>query len=522
MAAGVDPRYLPARQGEFFGGQPPSFAPPDVRSDRIGVIDVGSNSVRLVVFDGQSRSPATSFNEKVMCGLGARLQETGKLDPDGKARALRALTRFGALASGLGVGALAAIATAAVREAEDGPAFCAEVEDKTGIRLMVASGEDEARLAAKGVAFGNPGATGVVVDLGGGSLEFCRIEGGQPGQGLSTPLGPLRLQAAEARGANVDAEISRYLDTLAESYRLDGGRLYLVGGAWRALARAQMVRTDYPLRVLHEYRLDAADALALADWARGSNEATLAAMPGVPSGRAKSIPYAGQLLGQLVRVLRPGELQVSAFGLREGVCLDNLSSTLRRADPLLSACREQEGRRARAPGFGDELADWVVAGFQPAEAEEARLMRAAALLADVNWRTHPDYRTQGCWETVTRSALTDLGHEGRAFLGAALVMRHRSSRKAVDGTDVLSLLSPETRERAVRLGLALRLGSAIAGAAPGVLSETRLEITDARVVLKLGGRAAALAGEEVDKRLASLAKGMDRDGVVELGQAPGG
>jgi len=514
--AGGDTDIGRSFQGEFFGDQKPSFALPDMRTDRIGVIDVGSNSVRLVVFDGQSRSPTTLFNEKVMCGLGAGLHETGRLDPEGRARALRALTRFAALAPGLGVGALAAIGTAAVREAEDGPEFCAEIAEATGIRLRVATGQDEARLAARGVAFGNPSATGVVVDLGGGSLEFCHIEDGEVGQGLSTPLGPLRLSAAEGRGSDVDAEIRRYLDTLTESFRLSGGRLYLVGGAWRALVRVEMARTGYPLHVLHEYRLPADQAAALAEWAANADPRKLVEMPGVPSGRVKTIPYAGRLLGHLIAVLEPGDLQISAFGLREGVCLENLSRALRAQDPLLSACREQELRRGRAPGFGDELAEWAVAAIGPEDPDEARLIRAAAILSDVNWRTHPDYRTQGCWETVTRSSLTDLGHEGRIFLGSALVVRHRSSRKAIEGNGALSLLPEARKERARRVGLTLRLGAAIAGAAPGPLRHAVLKSHPDRLELCLSGPGVALAGEAVEKRLANLARALERDHSITV------
>ena len=147
----------------------------------------------MVVFEGDCRSPAVLFNESVMCGLGARLAETGALNPQGKRRAITALRRFAAIAAGLHVGALAAVATAAVRDASDGAAFCAEAEAGTGIRVAIASGADEARLAAQGVIFGEPGAHGAVVDLGGASLELCRIENGTPGPGVTTPLGPLRL-----------------------------------------------------------------------------------------------------------------------------------------------------------------------------------------------------------------------------------------------------------------------------------------------------------------------------------------
>jgi exopolyphosphatase/guanosine-5'-triphosphate,3'-diphosphate pyrophosphatase len=497
-------------QPDFFRGEPPSFAPPDSRSDRIGVVDVGSNSVRMVVYDGPCRTPPILFNEKVMAGLGADLQRTGHLSREGIARALRALTRFAALAPQLRVGALAGIATAAVRDAEDGAAFCAEAGRLTGIRLRVATGAEEAVLAAKGVLFGNPSAHGVVVDLGGGSLEFCRLEEGRPEAGLTTPLGPLRLRARAARPSDLDREIRRYLDTLADSYRLDGGCLHLVGGAFRALARAQMSRTGYPLEVLHEYRLGADAALGLADWAAVAKPEKLADLPGVSAARAPDLPLTGRLLGHLIRVLQPGALQVSAFGLREGVCLDNLAPGIRQEDALLAAAREQERRRARAPGFGEELGDWVVRLLMPSDPREERLMRAAALLSDVNWRTHPDYRSQNCWETVTRVNLTDLGHEGRIFIGTALVARYnKRPLKAMGETAALALLPERRRAAAVRLGLAMRLGSVLAGSAPGVLAYCDTARGDGEVALTLRGPAEPFSGEEVEKRLAAFARSLD-------------
>ena len=470
--------------------------------DRIGVVDVGSNSVRLVVFEGGCRSPAVVFNEKALCGLGARLAETGRLDPEGVARARRALARFAALAPQLGVGRLAGVATAAVREAADGAAFRERIARETGIELSVASGAEEARLAAQGVLFGNPRADGVVADLGGASLELSRIGGGRPGPGRTTPLGPQRLTGSRTE---VRKHIRKVLGGLPGEYRLDGRHLYLVGGAWRALARAEMARVDYPLKVLHEYTLEAEAAMALGNWAARSRPEGLAELPGVSANRVQAMPLTGRLLAELVDILEPGQVSVSAFGLREGVCLDQIPAALREEDPLIAACRAQEARRARCPGFGAELGPWVARLLAPEDPEESRLLHAAALLADVNWRTHPDYRAQGCWETVTRTSITDLGHRGRVFLAAALVARH--SRKGADGP-AMALLDAGTSERALIAGQAMRLGAVIAGSAPGILARARIAAAGGRLTLRLTGRAGALSGEEVDKRLGLLARAM--------------
>lgn len=466
----------------------------------------------MVVFEGGSRSPAMLFNERIMCGLGTTLADTGALDPQGRQRALAALRRFSAIAAGLNVGALAAVATAAVRDASDGADFRDECMAATGIRITVASGAGEARLAAQGVIFGNPGAEGVVVDLGGASLELCRIENGAPGPGVTTPLGPLRLMAASESDASGN-EIDACLASLADRFRLDGGRLYLVGGAWRSMARAHMERIDYPLRVLHEYTLSSDKALEMAGWAV-SPSGILARMSGVSASRVPLLPMAGRLLRHLIRNFRPGDVQVSGFGLREGVCLEHMPVPVREQDPLIAACNAQEEIRARAPGFGAELAVWVKTMLPPEDAAEDRLIEAAARLVDVNWRTHPDYRVAGSWETVTRATMTGIGHGGRVFIGAILSTRYKRSRRVLDQSPMLALLDGAAIDRAVRLGLAFRLGAVLSGSTPGILSGCRAILSPGRLELALEGRAALLAGEEVDKRLRHLASELQVEGVV--------
>lgn len=506
-------------QGEIFSDAPRSFAPANEGSGarRIGVVDVGSNSVRMVVFEGHCRVPEALFNEKAMCGLGAHLHRTGALDPEGAARALAALRRFAALAPGLGVGALCGIATAAIREAADGSAFRDRVERETGIRLAVASGAEEARLAAQGVLFGNPSADGLAADLGGASLEFARIRRGEALNGATMPLGPLRLNGPSASEADEGEAMDRHLREVAASCGLDGASLYLVGGSWRALARVRMIRTGHPVEVIHEFRMSRDEAETFCRQVAGETPKALAALPGVSRLRAEFLPFSARLLLKIMHWIGPGDVRFSGFGLREGLCFEHLPVHIRRQDPLIAACREQEKRRARAPGLGGELDRWVRAILPPRSPEEDRLTCAAALLSDVNWRTNPDFRAEGCWETVTRVQITDIGHEGRVWLGAALVALHKSrDRKRFEDSPQIALLNPDELERAGKLGLALRLGVALAGAAPGILGRSRIFRDGNCLILELGPEIRAFAGEEVEKRLARLARAMTLDRELRI------
>ncbi|MEM7526442.1 MAG: Ppx/GppA family phosphatase [Pseudomonadota bacterium] len=485
-----------------------SFAAPGTREGRVGVVDAGSNSVRLVVYEGASRAPAVVFNEKVMCGLGAELAETGRLSVSGRERALRALTRFAAVAEHLNVATLAGIATAAIREASDGAEFRAQVARTTGIRLIVASGGDEARLAASGVLYGNPTARGVVVDLGGASMELCPVFGRSPGRGMTTPLGPQRLKREE----DPTALVAKELEAVAPTLRQHASRLYLVGGSWRALARADMERRGYPLKVLHEYTLTAEAAHDLARFAQKTQPAQLAALDGVSENRAGALPIAGRILQGLLDSLAPKEIAISAFGLREGVVYEAMAPRLRAADPLIAAAAEMEKLHARAHGFGAELGAWLNAVMAPTDPQEARIITAACLLADVNWRTHPDRRHEACWEAATRVSLTDLGHHGRVILATALAARYKRSKAAAPANELAALISSETLARAIAIGLGMRLGCTLAATSPGILPHCRVERADGRLSLTLAGPARELAGEDVEKRLSQFARALGIEG----------
>jgi exopolyphosphatase / guanosine-5'-triphosphate,3'-diphosphate pyrophosphatase len=461
----------------------------------------------MVVFEGGRRCPAMVFNEKIMCGLGAELAETGRLSAKGRDRAMRALTRFVTLAPGLRIGALAAVATAAVREAADGAEFRDRVARETGIRLQIATGEDEARLAAQGVLFGNPAARGLVVDLGGASMELCQVNRGRTGKGVTTPLGPQRLGDLSKGTEKARGLIDKALGPLVSGFARSSERLYLVGGAWRSLGRAEISRTAHPLQVLHEHAFSPEDGHLVARWILGAEPATLGRLPGVSSDRVPTLPHAALLLEGLIDHFAPSEIVISGFGLREGLAWEYLPMHIRRQDPLISTVAGHERTRARSPGFGVELADWLLAALPPRDAEEERLIRASCHLADVSWRAHPDYRASACVEVVTRTNVSSAGHAGRAFMAVALLARY-GGPKALQDEALLLLLSPEAAERAVRVGALMRLGCAISGATPGFLPLCPLALSDGVLRLTPARDALPLMGEEVDKRLGQAAKAL--------------
>lgn len=474
---------------------------------RIAVLDVGSNSVRLVVYDRLERVPVALFNEKALCGLGRGLEASGRLEPRAMADALATVKRFAALARAMRVEILDAVATAAVRDAANGPAFVAELEAQCGVAVRVLDGAEEARLSALGVLSALPGADGVMGDLGGGSLELVRLQNGAPGAAVSLPIGPLRLGPGAKPGKTREA-LDAALGGVAWLPEAAGRDLYIVGGSWRALGRVHMARQNYPLHVLHGYAVPAHEIEALAGLLAGLGRESVKRIEGVPKDRQDTLPAAALTLARVLRAARPARVVFSAYGLREGIVFDRLPPDVRNEDPLLAACRAAAERGARFPDHADELMAWTDPLFPNEAPADRRLRLAAALLSDVVWRVHPDYRAEHALSDVLHGPYVGLSHRERARLGLMLHARYTGGEGDELARRVRGLIGGEAAAAARRVGLAFRLAHTISGGAAGLLPKLGLRLEKKAVVLSLGG-CPELAAPVVQRRLEQLAKAFD-------------
>ncbi|WVX49804.1 Guanosine-5'-triphosphate,3'-diphosphate pyrophosphatase [Roseobacter fucihabitans] len=438
----------------------PLFEDPRARAlSRVGVVDVGSNSVRLVVFDGAARSPAYFYNEKIMCALGAGLSESGVLNPEGRIRALNALRRFQHLAQGMGLAELTVVATAAVRDASDGADFQAEVKRQTGLRIWAIDGKEEARLSAQGVLLGWPGSYGLVCDIGGSSMELAEISEGRVGRRETSSLGPLKLREIKGGKKGRDAHIKQTMAELQAAMGAQRDRLFLVGGSWRAIARVDMYRRSYPLHVLHEYRMTARSVSETVAYIQNADIEVLRNACGISSARMSLVPLATEVLSRLVKTFRPKDIAISSYGIREGMLYEQMPQRLRDRDPLIEACRFAEAKDARMPGFGKSLYAFIHPIFKSAPIARRRLIKAACLLHDVSWRAHPDYRAETCFDNATRANLGGLKHSERVYLGLALLHRYSNKRQGTRFEDLYGLIDEKTQLDAEILGKAMRFGA---------------------------------------------------------------
>jgi exopolyphosphatase/guanosine-5'-triphosphate,3'-diphosphate pyrophosphatase len=506
--------------GEF--GRSSEFEP-------IGVVDIGSNSVRLVVYEGAVRSPTPIFNEKVLCGLGRQVGSTGHLGAESIACALQALSRFKAIARILGVKNIWAIATAACRDASDGPDFIARGEKALGARIQVLPGQREAELAANGIMMGFRSPDGFAGDLGGGSLEIIEVKGEALRQSVTLPLGGLRL--LDASDGRIEAAIDIADTQIARVAWLESGRgraFYAVGGTWRAIARLHMERTGYPLHVMHGYTMPTEEAIDFCEEIRKAKK--LSAMPGIEEisrPRREVLPYGALVLERLLKKLEPAAVHFSVFGIREGLVYSLLSESERRKDPLISFCAEYARLRSRSAEHAFELSAWTDALFEPPGPketdEERRLRHAACLLSDISWRAHPDYRGEQSLILIAHAALGGIDHPGRVFLALTNYFRHMGTGGNLegDGRDKLSerlkaIVSKKLYKRARIIGAAIRAAHMLSIGHPGIIDETPLSYERNKLVLTVPKAYAALDGERLRRRFAALAELLEREPEIRV------
>jgi exopolyphosphatase/guanosine-5'-triphosphate,3'-diphosphate pyrophosphatase len=478
--------------------------------DRIAVIDIGSNSLRLVVFERLGATLLPLLNEKVMCGLGRGIARTGRLNRDGVELAYANLQRFVALARALDVDHLMGIATAAVRDASDGPQFAAEIERQTGMPVRIVDGPEEARLSAAGVLAGIPDADGIVGDLGGGSVELVRINGEHEpaiGDGISLPLGPLRLAELGDNLKTIGETIERIVDGAALLRAASGRPLFLVGGAWRAIARLHMEQAQYPLHIIHQYTVTRRSAETFLDLVAGMSRRSLERITTINRKRLELVPLAAMILRQLIAVGAPERIIFSAYGLREGYAYSLLAERPS-IDPLIAACIGVAASQSRGRSNGDRLQQWVAPAFGELAEESRRLHRAACWLGDIAWTEHPDYRAEHAFTRSLRMPIGPINHQERVFIAVALHARYGGAADDPIKAATLPLLDNQAAAEARSLGLALRLAYTLCGGALELLDQVKLTREGDVLALELPASGSLFQGEAVERRLNALGRAL--------------
>ena len=462
------------------------------------IIDIGSNTVRLVIYGGPPRAPVVLHNEKVTARLGRGLAETGRISDKAATQALAALARYAAILRLQGIKAVDAVATAAVRDAANGPDLLERIR-ALGLKPRLLSGEEEALASAHGVQAAFPGASGVVADLGGGSLELIHITPDACEHGASMPLGTLRLTALRAAGPAAFATDVRRQMAAAGWAGSQQQPLYLVGGSWRALARVAMQREQWPLDDPHGHELSPASAAALAKALKAGKPAK--GVAGVPAGRLAAMPDAAALLEVLLQELAPTRVVFSSWGLREGVLLARLGHAAMQENPLLAGVADFAEARGAPAALARQVADWTAAAAGDPAHEPLRL--AGTMLALASFRAEPNRRVTEAMDWALHKRWIGISAQGRAVLAATAL----ANAGQVDLPPVLTQLAPpELLRQAVGWGLAIRLCRKFSLCVPQVLAGSALTCSASGLHLSASGKLHPLLTDSVDKHRRNLAQ----------------
>ena len=490
----------------------------------IAIIDIGSNSVRLVIYEGLSRTPTPIFNEKVLCGLGRAILTTGLLPVDGMERAYEALKRFRVLCDIMSVSDLFVFATAAARDAKNGAEFVSKCREITKTDILLLSGKREAELSAMGVISGFWKPQGLVGDLGGGSLELIDVKGTEFGKGVTLPLGVLSL--LDLSGGNIkkaQKHIKELLSDLPQLKAARGQSFYAVGGTWRSLAKLHMGQRGYPLNVMHNYVIPAQDASDFASLVERVEAETLDSIESVSFARRPLLVYGALVLEELIRSAKPARIVISALGGREGILFDRLEKDVKKQDPLVAAASDLNKLRSRAPRHAEQLVPWMDQFFASTNiedtSEDRRLRHAACLLSDIGWRAHPDYRGEQSVNIIANAGFSGIDHAGRAYLALTAAYRHMGLSDDEISPRLKELASSRLIDRARIFGAALRVVYLISAAMPDVLPKTSLICGQGKVELRLPLELAALAGDRVFNRLKALGRLIGRSPLISISKS---
>ena len=476
------------------------------------IVDIGSNSVRLVIYEGVVRSPSILFNEKVMAGLGRGLAKTGRLDQNAMTLTVNALRRFRGLADQAGAADIHVIATAAAREAANGPEFIAEASDAIGFPIRILSGREEAYYAAMGVVSGFHGADGIVADMGGGSLELVEVKDHAIGEGITLPLGGLRISEDADNNLTNARKIAKREIARGKFLSIGEGRtLYAVGGTWRNLGQLHMLSTDYPISIMHEYSVSAPEFRAFLEEAGSARIDKIKGYGQLGKSRRALVPFGAVVLAELIDRIQPSRVSISAYGVREGYLYGLLSESERIADPLLIAADEFAVLRARSPRHARELAAWTGGAFfalgVDETADEIRWRKAACLMADVAWRSHPDYRGLQAFNLISHGAFVGIDHAGRAYIALANYYRYEGDAHPETAPGIEKLMTDRIAYRARLLGLLMRVIYLLSASMPGMIPDiAATKISDTEMQLSLPPRAAGMLADKFMDRLGHLGR----------------
>ncbi len=433
------------------------------------VIDIGSNSVRLVLYQCEGNHVQPVFNQKSLCSLGATDTE-GYLPKEGKDCARMTIARFRHILDARQPNMVQVLATAAIRNARDGTEFAQELSDILERPVEILSGMDEARYAAAGVQATSYNPRGLVVDMGGGSVELARlgIEADITPE-CSIPSGSLVM--AEYYHVHGREAYEAWLEEQLEQHHIPApaAHIYAVGGSFRAIARHHMKRHAYPLRIIHDYGMNRQELLQLIETMEQDVQEGYY-FTGVAQKRQKAALPAAILLNMLMYRTNAADVIFASAGIREGALRLHYHDP-DPYDPLLALVQALPSPGPEK-GYMEALAHWIHSVL-PCTTGEKRLVRAFCEISEIATAVHPDYRAEYAFERILSTLGYGMQHDEQVMLALALYHRHRAKLKLMH--PALTLISERQQQFAYALGQLADMAYSLSAGSADLLEDHQLD-----------------------------------------------
>ena len=460
---------------------------------RCAVVDIGSNTVRLVIYDLIDGAFKAIWNEKTTARLGQGISETGVLSVEGVPLALDAMARFRHVIAAHKTDHIYTVATAAARTASDGQAFAKAAGAALGADINIISAQKEAYLSFRGAQSVLPEMDGIVIDMGGRSLEaVCS----RTQEWVSLDIGPLSVPKTLTTSADwLEAELDH-----TEFFKQTGGSLYLVGGSWRSLAKYFQTETSYALRIIHHYTLATSDALilinaALEKWAETPNETGIN-LKKIVGRRAGQMPHALLVLKKLIQMTGCQALIWSGAGIREGVLVDKNAMTPLNIDHEI---------RYHIKGFqlpeaiADGLCGCLAAMFG---AKMPKWTRALIQALEKPNDFHPGHRNALSTNWAAYSPVYSLDHKDRAMFALALGAKLSNYQRSLDLYP--NILTDDQAELAFLSGVLAKLLLHVSGHDAGFFARVRISQASDGLIVDLSGIAKTLITTPLRERILAV------------------
>ncbi|MCH2037060.1 MAG: Ppx/GppA family phosphatase [Rickettsiales bacterium] len=468
------------------------------------VIDIGSNSVRLVIYNGIGPASISVFNEKITCALADNIESTGVLSTDGVEMADKALARFKMIISMMEVRSLDVFATAAVRDAEDGGTFVEEMNEKHGFDIRVLSGEEEAYYSALGVVSSISDAKGVVGDLGGGSLELTNVTDKKISDKESIALGIVRLHSMGRNKVYINNYIQKNLEGSSVIEKMKGSNFYAVGGGFRTLAKISMYRNAYPLRIVDNYKVSKQDFIDTLDDIEYLTKDQLASITSISSKRCELLPVTAMIAKNIIELGDPENIIFSTCGVREGMIFEQIADEDKKKPPLLESSVEMLRRVGRDPEYAHMLMNWMSPLFEDETEEQALWRHAACILSEYCCYEHTEYRAEIAFRRFVDASIIGASHRGRVFIASCLYYRYKTKHDPALLDQRQTILTAKEVQYARAIGYTMKLANDLTGGLLGIKDNVHLEVTNKKLILFFVPESEALVSDSIRKRMKLL------------------